>query len=354
MPKRTRRVWSRVVTSDVAILLCCVSTLAYVMVSGGAASATPAAPGYWLEAGDGGVFAYGVHFEGSAASDPTRCPANPPGRSMPNGSCWSMAATPDGAGYWILNAYSGDIFSYGDAVSYGQPADTSAYSGGADTWPSSIDIVATPDGNGYWVLEEGLSGLGSVQSFGDAVNYGDETTTAHGRAHAGKPVAMVATHDGKGYWIVDSDGGMFSFGDAVFRGSVGNKTLNAPVVGAAVTADGNGYWLAAADGGVFSFGDATYGGSMANTVLAAPVVGIAANASGAGYWLAAADGGVFALGGAPYLGSLSAPPSRPTGLRDQRGPAGEHMNRPSPSVFFDQAENGLHTIKAVKVATLEV
>jgi hypothetical protein len=238
-----------------AILLCSVSMFAFMTVGGGKASATSASPGYWLEAGDGGIFAYGVHFEGSAATYSTRCPANPPGRDMPNGSCWSIAATPDGAGYWILNAYSGDIYTYGDAVSYGQPADTSVYSGGTDTWPNAIRIVATPDG--------------------------------------------------KGYWIVDSDGGVFSFGDAAFHGSMGNKALNAPVVGIAVTPDGRGYWLAAADGGVFSFGSATYGGSMANTVLAAPVVGIAANGSGAGYWLAAADGGVFALGGEPYLGSLA-------------------------------------------------
>jgi hypothetical protein len=109
-----------------------------------------------------------------------------------------MASTADGAGYWILNAYTGVIYPYGDAVSYGQPADTSAYSGGAETWPTAIGIVATPDANGYWVLEQGLSGLGSVQSFGDAVNYGDEATIAHRTAHVGKPDALASTHDGKG------------------------------------------------------------------------------------------------------------------------------------------------------------
>ena len=268
--------------------------------------------GYWLEAGDGGVFAFGAPFEGSAAKDAALCPANPPGRAMPNGSCWSMAPTPEGDGYWILNAYNGHIYTYGDATSYGQPADTSAYSGGADSWPDAMEIVATADGKGYWVLEEGLSGLGSVQSFGDAVNYGDETTADHGMAHAGTPVAMAATHDGKGYWIVDSDGGVFSFGDAAFHGSMGNKKINAPVVGIAADNSGTGYWLAAADGGVFSFGSATFGGSMANKVLAEPVVGIAADNSGTGYWLAAADGGVFALGGAPFLGSG----------------VGHHLNRP--------------------------
>jgi hypothetical protein len=284
------------------------SFLAFIATLFVAATGTPTAaapsPGYWLEAGDGGIFTFGTPFEGSAASDAARCPANPPARSMPDGSCWSMAATADEGGYWILNAYSGVIYPYGDAVSYGDPAGTSAYTGGAETWPTARGIVATPDGKGYWVLEEGLSGLGTVQSFGDAVNYGDEITSTPGTAHIGSPVALTATADGKGYWIVDSDGGVFSFGDAIFFGSTGGKKLNAPVVGMATTPDGHGYWLAAADGGVFSFGSAAFGGSMAGTVLAQPIVGMAANARGTGYWLAGADGGVFALGGAPYLGSL--------------------------------------------------
>lgn len=285
-------------------------------------SAAPSAPGYWLEAGDGGIFTFGAPFEGSAASDATRCPANPPARSMLNGSCWSMAPTADGSGYWILNAYSGVIYPYGDAVSYGEPSDTAAYVGGADTWPTAMGMVATPDGRGYWVLEQGLSRLVSVQGFGDAVNYGDEATIANGTAHVGSPVALAATRDGKGYWIVDSDGGVFSFGDARFYGSMGGKHLNAPVVGIAVTSDGNGYWLAGADGGVFSFGSAIFGGSMVNAALVKPVVGIARNAHGTGYWLASADGGVFAFGGAPFLGSL--------GGRDLNRPVFAISNVPLP------------------------
>ena len=285
-------------------VLALIALFLFVVATGSPTSAAPRPAGYWLEGGDGGIFTFGTPFVGSAASDTTRCPTSPPDRSMPGGSCWSMAPSVDGGGYWILNAYSGVIYPYGDAVSYGEPAGTAAYGGGADSWPTAVGIVATPDGKGYWVLEEGLSGLGSVQNFGDAVNYGDETTVAHGTSHVGKPVALAAAPDGKGYWIADSDGGVFSFGAAAFYGSMGGTHLNAPVVGMAVTSDGNGYWLAAADGGVFSFGSARFGGSLAHTVLVKPVIGIAGNAKGAGYWLAAADGGVFALGGAPFLGSL--------------------------------------------------
>ena len=40
----------------------------------------------------------------------------------------------------------------------------------------------------------------------------------------------MATTDGKGYWLVAADGGIFTFGDAGFYGSMGGQHLNAPVV----------------------------------------------------------------------------------------------------------------------------
>src|SRR5205807_3863998 len=71
----------------------------------GASNVPPGPAGYRLLGADGGVFNFSSPFEGSAASDPARCPANPPGRSMPFGSCSSIAPTPSGAGYYILNAF---------------------------------------------------------------------------------------------------------------------------------------------------------------------------------------------------------------------------------------------------------
>jgi hypothetical protein len=52
--------------------------------------------------------------------------------------------------------------------------------------------------------------------------------------------------------------------------------LTAPVVGIASTPDGGGCRLVARDGGVFSFGDARFDGSMGEKVLDVPVVGITA------------------------------------------------------------------------------
>ena len=87
--------------------------------------------------------------------------------------------------------------------------------------------------------------------------------------------AAAAYPPASGYWLVGSDGGVFSFGDASFYGSMGGTTLNKPIVGMASTPDGHGYWLVGSDGGVFSFGDASFYGSMGGTALNKPIVGMA-------------------------------------------------------------------------------
>ena len=100
-------------------------------------------------------------------------------------------------------------------------------------------------------------------------------------------VGMAATPNGAGYWLVASDGGVFSFGDARFHGSLVHKHLSASVVGMAATPNGAGYWLVASDGGVFSFGDARFHGSLVRQAPGARVVGMAATptAPATGWWL---------------------------------------------------------------------
>jgi hypothetical protein len=88
---------------------------------------------------------------------------------------------------------------------------------------------------------------------------------------------MATTPSGNGYWLVASDGGIFSFGDATFRGSTGSIRLNKPVVAMASTGSGNGYWMVASDGGVFTFGDASFLGSMGGQPLVKPINGMAAH-----------------------------------------------------------------------------
>jgi len=156
-----------------------------------------------------------------------------------------------------------------------------------------VGSVPPPFTVGYWITASD----GGIFSFGNAGFYG-----SMGDTHLNKPVVgMATTFDGKGYWLVASDGGIFSFGDAGFYGSKGGMTLNKPIVGMAATPDGGGYWLVASDGGVFAFGDAGFYGSMGGTQLNKPVVGMAAD--GDGYWLVASDGGIFSFGDAGFFGS---------------------------------------------------
>ncbi|WP_457825785.1 hypothetical protein, partial [Staphylococcus aureus] len=71
----------------------------------------------------------------------------------------------------------------------------------------------------------------------------------------------------------------------------GSLHLNAPIVTAFPTTTGGGYTLVASDGGTFTFGDAIFRGSAAGTHLNHPIT--AAEASQDGYRLTASDGGVF-------------------------------------------------------------
>ena len=69
----------------------------------------PRGNGYWLVASDGGVFAFGVPFYGSA------------GDIALNQPIVGMAATRSGKGYWLVDS-DGGIFAYGDAPFHGSVA----------------------------------------------------------------------------------------------------------------------------------------------------------------------------------------------------------------------------------------
>ncbi|MHB8320090.1 MAG: hypothetical protein ACYDEP_12815 [Acidimicrobiales bacterium] len=133
----------------------------------------------------------------------------------------------------------------------------------------------------YW-----LAGAnGAVYSCGDAPFYG-----SMGGRPLNKPVVgMTATPQG-GYYEVASDGGLFSFGTP-FHGSAGCLSLNQPIVAMVVSPDTTtvgtgtacgfttpqspgGYRFVASDGGVFSFGNAVFAGSLGGQGVT-DVVGIA-------------------------------------------------------------------------------
>lgn len=47
----------------------------------------------------------------------------------------------------------------------------------------------------------------------------------------GTPVGIASSSSPTGYWIAATDGGVFAEGTAPFYGSMGNKTLSAPIGG---------------------------------------------------------------------------------------------------------------------------
>ena len=88
-----------------------------------------------------------------------------------------------------------------------------------------VGMAATPSGAGYWLVATD----GGIFSFGDAAFFGST-----GAMRLNQPiVGMSASPSGKGYWFVARDGGIFSFGDAGFAGSAGDLRLNRPIVGMA-------------------------------------------------------------------------------------------------------------------------
>jgi hypothetical protein len=164
-----------------------------------------------------------------------------------------------------------------------------------------------PPSRGYWLVGSD----GGIFTFGSAAFRGST-----GDLKLNRPiVGITATADEGGYWLVGSDGGVFAFGDAGFYGSIpglglapagaaGGRHLNAPIVGVVPSIDDKGYFMVGSDGGVFAFGDAQFEGSCPGIGgCSGPAVAVAPDASGRGYWLVTSTGHVYTFGDAPYFGA---------------------------------------------------
>jgi photosystem II stability/assembly factor-like uncharacterized protein len=239
-------------------------------------AACPSGVGYWLAASDGGVFSFGLHgfpsggYYGSMGGKPLNEPIV------------GMAATSDCLGYWLV-ASDGGIFSFGDAHFAGSTGSLTLNKPIVGMADSPFSPSPTAPGYWLAASDGGLFAfnvpfLGSTGCLtlnqpvvGIAVSSDTTTVGTNTACHTG---ALTAG----GYWLVASDGGVFSFGNSHFLGSTGCLTLNQPVVGMAVSPDAStvgsntacdasllpagGYWMDAADGGVFSFGNAQFAGSL--------------------------------------------------------------------------------------------
>jgi Bacterial Ig-like domain (group 3) len=199
-----------------------------------------------------------------------------------------LVVNPRPASYWLATT-NGRVFGLGTAPSLGN-ANTSASRG----------IAATPSGQGYYVV----GADGGVFTFGDARFRG--SVPGLGK-RVSNIVAIVPTLDGKGYYLLGSDGGVFTFGDARFHGSLpglGIRTQH--VVGMVANPADTGYLLVGRDGGVFTFGNTKFYGSLPGLgIHVTNIRGILAASAGTGYVLVGSDGGVFNFGtGVKFYGSL--------------------------------------------------
>ena len=228
-----------------------------------------------------------------------------------NGSTWSLDAAPSistsGSEANQLTGVSCTSTSFCVAVGTfgnGTTAQNLILTWYGSTWSlDSASSLSTSRSQG-----NAVSGISCVStSFCDAAG-----AHSNGRANQTLVLSYAALQEPPvtraGYWFVAADGGIFSFGDAKFYGSMGAKHLNAPIVGMTATPDGKGYWFVASDGGIFSFGDAKFYGSMGAKHLNAPIVGMTATPDGKGYWFVAADGGIFSFGDAKFFGSMGGRP----------------------------------------------
>ncbi|MGC8512913.1 MAG: beta strand repeat-containing protein [Acidimicrobiales bacterium] len=174
-----------------------------------------------------------------------------------------------GASYFDVSATSGSSFSQitftvcglasSDTISWWNPATSS--------WVPASDATTVDSAGCATVTVNSSSSPDIAEMTGTVFAAAPSTSTT-------TTTTSATSTPSAGYWLAAADGGIFTFGDANYYGSMGGQHLNAPIVSITPTPDGKGYWLAAADGGIFTFGDANYYGSMGGQHLNAPVVGI--------------------------------------------------------------------------------
>ena len=200
----------------------------------------------------------------------------------------------------VVGAYDVNTFAPADAQRDGRLLGPRFFSVTLPPPPSAPVRPASVPGPSPWTPTFGVDRTGRVSSVNGGPGFGRSVT-----AHA---VAVARTATGQGGWVAAADGGVFTYGDARFYGSMGGKRLNQPIVGIAATPTGAGYWLVARDGGIFSFGDARFYGSAGSLRLNRPIVAMAASPGGRGYWFVATDGGIFSFGDARFQGSTGGSP----------------------------------------------
>jgi hypothetical protein len=218
----------------------------------------PSGSGYWLLAGDGGVFSFNAPFHGSTGGLRLNRPA------------LRMAPTTTGGGYWFV-ASDGGVFAFGDAPFYGSM-------GGRFLVRPMIGVIPTSTGGGYWMVAED----GGVFAFGDAGFLG----SLGGIPLSAPIVALAPTPSNRGYWLLGRDGAVYAFGDAMYLGST--RFVAEFATDIAAIPDGTGYVVLEESGVVRTYraGGPPLPTPAGNPHAGARAIGLAVTPSGNGTWIA--------------------------------------------------------------------
>ena len=147
---------------------------------------------------------------------------------------------------------------------------------------------------GYWFAGEdgGVFSFGETKFFGSLGGFGSMGV-----------VDLATTATGDGYWLAMAGGSVASFGDAfaIFLGFFGAVEPPPPLSAVAATPTGEGLWMMFENGSISALGDAVHHGDF--RLGLAPMIDLAASPTGKGYWQLSSDGGVFAFGDGGFYGS---------------------------------------------------
>jgi len=215
---------------------------------------TSTGQGYWILAGDGGVFTFGdAAYHGSTGELGLNLPAR------------AMAATASDGGYWFA-AGDGGVFTFGDAAFHGS-------AGGLRLNKPVVGILPTETGAGYWLVASD----GGVFAFGDASFLG-----SLGGRSIPEPIVALAPRAGGGYRLVDRVGRVYAFGASYLGGA--ERTCRGEVTDIASAPSGEGYWVLCSTGNVTAFGDAAALRPRLDLGAGQRAVGLAATPDGQGLW----------------------------------------------------------------------
>jgi hypothetical protein len=294
--------------------------------SGTPSDAVPAATGYLLAEEDGDLFGFGPARDLLKLLDPNAqdnderhtTTSSILKAQVGSAKVLDIVPTRDGQGFWAL-LDNGVILNRGTAPAYPAVA-TSVLTkqvrvefGSDDREPEKLTAMSALSDDTLWVF----STAGRIIPVGTTLNadtINDMNAVLALDLH-GPMVGSTATLTGAGAYLTATDGGVFTYGDAVFIDSVRGQILkrdgvpnfpDQPVTDIVPDPDGSGYYVAAIDGGVFAI-QAPFVGSLPAIVpfedLFAPVNGMVT--FGNGYLLIAGDGGVFNFSNQPFAGSAS-------------------------------------------------